>query len=42
MLHRLIVQTEPDAGARESIAALVDGDIVESVLEREPTLEEAS
>jgi ABC-2 type transport system ATP-binding protein len=41
MLHRLIVQTEPDAGARESIAALVDGDIVESVLEREPTLEEA-
>ena len=41
MLHRIIVQTEPDAGARERITALVDDAIVESVLEREPTLEEA-
>jgi hypothetical protein len=31
MLHRIIVQTEPDAGARQAITALVDDAIVESV-----------
>ena len=41
MLHRIVVQAAPDAGARETITALVDDAIVESVLEREPTLEEA-
>jgi hypothetical protein len=42
MLHCIVVQTEPDAGARERITALVDeAALVESVLEREPTLEEA-
>jgi len=41
MLHRIVVQTEPDGGARERITALVDEALVESVLEREPTLEEA-
>jgi hypothetical protein len=41
MLHRIVVQTEPDAGARERITPLVDEALVESVLEREPTLEEA-
>jgi ABC-2 type transport system ATP-binding protein len=41
LLQRVIVQAEPDAGAREQITALVDDEIVESVLERDPTLEEA-
>ena len=41
MLHRIVVQTEPGSGAREAITALLDDGIVESVLEREPTLEEA-
>ena len=41
MMHRIIVQAEPDAGARECITALLDDLIVESILEREPTLEEA-
>jgi ABC-2 type transport system ATP-binding protein len=41
LLQRVIVHAEPDAGAREQITALVDDEIVESVLERDPTLEEA-
>jgi ABC-2 type transport system ATP-binding protein len=41
LLYRVIVQAEPDVGARATITASLDDAIVESVLEREPTLEEA-
>jgi ABC-2 type transport system ATP-binding protein len=41
MLYRIIVQAAPDSNTRERAVALVEEDIVESVLEREPTLEEA-
>jgi ABC-2 type transport system ATP-binding protein len=41
MLHRVVVQGEPDTGLRERVAGLVNAALVESVLEREPTLEEA-
>jgi ABC-2 type transport system ATP-binding protein len=41
LLQRVIVQAEPDAGVREKVAALVEEVSVESILEREPTLEEA-
>ncbi len=41
MLHRIVVQATPDPRLRERITALLDEGAVESVLEREPTLEEA-
>jgi ABC-2 type transport system ATP-binding protein len=41
LLTRVIVQAEPDAGVRDKIGSLVEGGGVESILEREPTLEEA-
>jgi ABC-2 type transport system ATP-binding protein len=41
LLHRVIVQAEPEIGAREAVTALLPEGLVESVLEREPTLEEA-
>ena len=41
MLHRVTVQGEPDPRFRERVLELVNEDDVESVLEREPTLEEA-
>jgi ABC-2 type transport system ATP-binding protein len=41
MLSRVVVQTEPDAGMRECIAWMLPAGAIESILEREPTLEEA-
>ncbi len=41
MLNRVVVQTEPDAGVRECIASMLPDGSLESILEREPTLEEA-
>ncbi len=41
LLTRLIVQVRPDTAAREAVLALVGEEQLESVLEREPTLEEA-
>jgi ABC-2 type transport system ATP-binding protein len=41
MLQRIIVQAEPEPGLHERVLALVDMEDVESMLEREPTLEEA-
>jgi ABC-2 type transport system ATP-binding protein len=41
MLGRVVVQAEPDMGVREAVTALLPDGAVESVLEREPTLEEA-
>jgi ABC-2 type transport system ATP-binding protein len=41
MLTRLTVQVRPDADARQAILGLIAEDRLESVLEREPTLEEA-
>jgi ABC-2 type transport system ATP-binding protein len=41
ILTRLTVQARPDSDARPAIVALVGEEQLESVLEREPTLEEA-
>ncbi len=41
MLYRIVVQAAPDPQLRQRITALLDEGAVESVLEREPTLEEA-
>jgi ABC-2 type transport system ATP-binding protein len=41
MLQRVIVHAKPDRGLRERVAGAVDESLLESVLEREPTLEEA-
>ena len=41
MLHRIIVQARPDPRLRERVLEVVGANAVESVLEREPTLEEA-
>jgi ABC-2 type transport system ATP-binding protein len=41
MLYRVIVQATPDPRLRDQVAALLNEDEVESLLEREPTLEEA-
>jgi ABC-2 type transport system ATP-binding protein len=41
LLTRLIVQVRPDADVRDAVLALIAEEQMESVLEREPTLEEA-
>jgi hypothetical protein len=41
LLTRLTVQARPEANARAAVLALVAEEQLESVLEREPTLEEA-
>lgn len=41
LLTRLTVQVRPDADVRDAVLALIAEDQLESVLEREPTLEEA-
>jgi len=41
LLTRLMVQARPDSAAREAVLALVGEEQLESILEREPTLEEA-
>ena len=41
MLQRLVLQAKPDPSLRGRVVALVSPEITESVLEREPTLEEA-
>jgi ABC-2 type transport system ATP-binding protein len=41
LLTRLTLQVRPDANMREAVLALIDDEQLESVLEREPTLEEA-
>ena len=41
MLQRVIIQAKPDPQLRERVVSLINDDLLESVLEREPTLEEA-
>ena len=41
MLQRVIIQAKPDPQLRERVVNLINDDLLESVLEREPTLEEA-
>jgi hypothetical protein len=41
MLSRVVVQMEPDASLRECIASMLPAGAIESILEREPTIEEA-